>query len=234
MESRGPSLTLGRCTRSKSTTSRSDTATSSPWTASRSPSRRARSSASSARTAPARRRPSSRSPACASPTAARSGSSGSTRSGIATHLRSVVGVQLQESELPDRITVAEAVELFASFYADPADPGALIEDLGLTAKRDTQYRKLSGGQKQRLSIALALVGKPNVAILDELSTGLDPQASPRDVAADRVDPRSRRDRPPRHAPDGGGRAPRRPGRSHRRRPDRRDRHTRRDHLARQR
>ena len=91
------------------------------------------------------------------------------------HLRNVVGVQLQESELPDRITVAEAVELFASFYADPADPGALIEDLGLTAKRDTQYRKLSGGQKQRLSIALALVGKPNVAILDELSTGLDPQ-----------------------------------------------------------
>jgi len=91
-------------------------------------------------------------------------------------LRAVVGVQLQESELPDRMTVAEAVELFASFYADPADPGALIEDLGLTEKRDTQYRKLSGGQKQRLSIALALVGQPKVAILDELSTGLDPQA----------------------------------------------------------
>ena len=91
-------------------------------------------------------------------------------------LRAVVGVQLQESELPDRMTVAEAVELFASFYADPADPGALIDDLGLTEKRDTQYRKLSGGQKQRLSIALALVGKPRVAILDELSTGLDPQA----------------------------------------------------------
>ena len=91
-------------------------------------------------------------------------------------LRAVVGVQLQESELPERMTVAEAVELFASFYADPADPGALIDDLGLTEKRDTQYRKLSGGQKQRLSIALALVGKPKVAILDELSTGLDPQA----------------------------------------------------------
>ena len=58
----------------------------------------------------------------------------------------------------------------------PADPRELIDDLGLTEKRDTQYRKLSGGQKQRLSIALALVGKPKVAILDELSTGLDPQA----------------------------------------------------------
>jgi ABC-2 type transport system ATP-binding protein len=91
-------------------------------------------------------------------------------------LRSIVGVQLQESELPERMTVAEALELFASFYADPADPGALIDDLGLAEKRDTQYRNLSGGQKQRLSIALALVGKPKVAILDELSTGLDPQA----------------------------------------------------------
>jgi ABC-2 type transport system ATP-binding protein len=91
-------------------------------------------------------------------------------------LRSVVGVQLQESELPERMTVAEAVELFATFYEDPADPHALIEDLGLAEKRDTQYRNLSGGQKQRLSIALALVGKPKVAILDELSTGLDPQA----------------------------------------------------------
>ena len=91
-------------------------------------------------------------------------------------LREVVGVQLQESELPERMTVAEALELFASFYADPENPAALIEDLGLTEKRDTQYRNLSGGQKQRLSIALALVGKPRVAILDELSTGLDPQA----------------------------------------------------------
>jgi ABC-2 type transport system ATP-binding protein len=91
-------------------------------------------------------------------------------------LRNVVGVQLQESELPERMTVAEAVTLFAAFYADPADPDALIDDLGLSEKRDTQYRKLSGGQKQRLSIALALVGKPMVTILDELTTGLDPKA----------------------------------------------------------
>ncbi len=91
-------------------------------------------------------------------------------------LRPLVGVQLQESELPDRMTAAEAVEMFASFYADPQDPTRLIGDLGLTEKRETQYRNLSGGQKQRLSIALALVGKPKVAILDELTTGLDPQA----------------------------------------------------------
>ncbi len=91
-------------------------------------------------------------------------------------LRPLVGVQLQESELPERMTAAEAVELFASFYAEPEDATRLIDDLGLTEKRDTQYRNLSGGQKQRLSIALALVGKPKLAILDELTTGLDPQA----------------------------------------------------------
>jgi ABC-2 type transport system ATP-binding protein len=87
-----------------------------------------------------------------------------------------VGVQLQESELPDRMTVREALDLFASFYDDPADPRELIADLGLDDKRDTAYRNLSGGQKQRLSIALALIGRPRIAILDELSTGLDPQA----------------------------------------------------------
>ena len=91
-------------------------------------------------------------------------------------LRTLVGVQLQESELPERITVREAVELFASFHADPADPRELIGDLGLDDQRGTAYKNLSGGQKQRLSIALALVGQPKVAILDELSTGLDPQA----------------------------------------------------------
>jgi ABC-2 type transport system ATP-binding protein len=87
-----------------------------------------------------------------------------------------VGVQLQESELPERMTAREAVELFASFYPDPAKPAELLDELGLTDQRDVAYRNLSGGQKQRLSIALALVGKPKVAILDELSTGLDPHA----------------------------------------------------------
>jgi ABC-2 type transport system ATP-binding protein len=91
-------------------------------------------------------------------------------------LRTLVGVQLQESELPDRLTVGEALDLFASFYTDPADKGELLDHLGLMDKRTTAYRNLSGGQKQRLSIALALVGKPKLAILDELSTGLDPNA----------------------------------------------------------
>ncbi|MEU4679613.1 ABC transporter ATP-binding protein [Micromonospora sp. NPDC023737] len=91
-------------------------------------------------------------------------------------LRQRVGVQLQESQLPDRLRVAEALELYASFYRDPAEPARLIDDLGLGDKRNTPYKKLSGGQKQRLSVALALVGNPEVAILDELTTGLDPQA----------------------------------------------------------
>ncbi|WP_026875787.1 ABC transporter ATP-binding protein [Jiangella gansuensis] len=91
-------------------------------------------------------------------------------------VRELVGAQLQESELPDNITVAEALDLYASFYENPADPAALLADLGLTEKRGTRFEKLSGGQKQRLSIALALVGNPKIAVLDELTTGLDPQA----------------------------------------------------------
>jgi len=91
-------------------------------------------------------------------------------------LRKRLGVQLQESELPEQIKVWEALDLYASFYDEPADWERLIVDLGLADKRDAVYRKLSGGQKQRLSIALALVGNPSVAILDELTTGLDPQA----------------------------------------------------------
>jgi len=91
-------------------------------------------------------------------------------------VRELVGVQLQESQLPDRIRVSEAVELYASFYPHPADGAALIDGLGLSDQRRTAFGKLSGGQKQRLSIALALVGNPRIAILDELTTGLDPQA----------------------------------------------------------
>jgi ABC-2 type transport system ATP-binding protein len=91
-------------------------------------------------------------------------------------VRHVLGVQLQEAELPDKLTVAEALRLYASFYAHPADITELLDALDLTEKRNTRYRKLSGGQKQRLSVALALIGRPRIAILDELTTGLDPVA----------------------------------------------------------
>ncbi|XVQ06216.1 ABC transporter ATP-binding protein [Spirillospora sp. CA-255316] len=90
-------------------------------------------------------------------------------------LRQRVGVQLQESRLQDKLTVAEALDLYGSYYRRPADWSRLLEMLGMADKRNVQYRRLSGGQKQRLAIALALVGGPAVAILDELTTGLDPQ-----------------------------------------------------------
>ncbi|SEG72919.1 ABC-2 type transport system ATP-binding protein [Nonomuraea solani] len=91
-------------------------------------------------------------------------------------LREQVGVQLQHTQLPDNIKVWEALDLYASFYAAPRDWRELLEQWGMADKRDARFGKLSGGQKQRLFIALALIGNPRVAFLDELTTGLDPQA----------------------------------------------------------
>jgi ABC-2 type transport system ATP-binding protein len=91
-------------------------------------------------------------------------------------LRQVLGVQLQESGLPDKLTVREALALFASFYDRPAATGPLLDRLGLRDKAGARYKNLSGGQKQRLAIALAMVGNPRVVVLDELTTGLDPHA----------------------------------------------------------
>ncbi len=88
----------------------------------------------------------------------------------------LVGVQLQQAGLPAKQTAREAISLYASFYDDPVDGAALAERLGLGPKLDTRYGSLSGGQQQRLAIALALVGRPRVALLDELSTGLDPRS----------------------------------------------------------
>jgi len=91
-------------------------------------------------------------------------------------LKERIGVQLQESALPDRIKVWEALDLFASFYRKSMDWTPLLERLGMADKRNTSFAKLSGGQKQRLFIALALVNDPELVFLDELTTGLDPQA----------------------------------------------------------
>jgi ABC-2 type transport system ATP-binding protein len=91
-------------------------------------------------------------------------------------VRKRVGVQLQEARLPDRLKVWEALDLYSSFYETPVSWRELADRLGLDDKLDTRFADLSGGQRQRLSIALALVGDPEVAILDELTTGLDPAA----------------------------------------------------------
>ncbi|MFD7158500.1 ABC transporter ATP-binding protein [Kribbella sp. NPDC059898] len=88
----------------------------------------------------------------------------------------VLGAQLQESELQAKLTVREALELYAALYPEPADWRALVERLGLGGQVDTRFGVLSGGQKQRLFIALALIGNPRVVVLDELTTGLDPRA----------------------------------------------------------
>ena len=87
-----------------------------------------------------------------------------------------IGVQLQSAQLQKRITVREAVDLWASLYGRRVSAASLIDQLGLAEKRDAWFMTLSGGQKQRLFIALALVNDPEVVFLDELTTGLDPQA----------------------------------------------------------
>jgi ABC-2 type transport system ATP-binding protein len=87
-----------------------------------------------------------------------------------------IGVQLQQAQLQKRIKVWEAVDLWASLYPKTVDGDRLLDQLGLTAKRNAWFMTLSGGQKQRLFIALALINDPEIVFLDELTTGLDPQS----------------------------------------------------------
>ena len=87
-----------------------------------------------------------------------------------------IGCQLQEAALPDRIKVWEALDLFASLAPRAADWQELLEQWGLSEKRDASFANLSGGQRQRLFVALAFVNRPEVVFLDEMTTGLDPSA----------------------------------------------------------
>jgi ABC-2 type transport system ATP-binding protein len=88
----------------------------------------------------------------------------------------IVGVQLQASAQPAKLRVGEILDMYRSFYREPADVAELTGALGLAGKVNDYYRSLSGGQRQRLSVALALIGRPKIAVLDEMTTGLDPQA----------------------------------------------------------
>jgi ABC-2 type transport system ATP-binding protein len=94
----------------------------------------------------------------------------------AYEMRERIGVQLQQASLPDRLKVWEAIDVFASFYRESVDWTPILKRMGLEEKRGAYISKLSGGQKQRLFIALALVNDPELVFLDELTTGLDPQA----------------------------------------------------------
>ena len=94
----------------------------------------------------------------------------------ATDLQNRIGVQLQEAQLQKRIKVWEAVDLWTTLFPTTVDGEALLDELGLAEKRNAKFMNLSGGQKQRLFIALALINDPEVVFLDELTTGLDPQA----------------------------------------------------------
>ena len=91
-------------------------------------------------------------------------------------LKNRIGLQQQESEIPERLRLKEAMLLFSSFYDSALDWQKLLRDLNLWDKRDAMYSSLSGGQKKRFFVAMALLGDPEIVFLDELTSGLDPQS----------------------------------------------------------
>ena len=92
-----------------------------------------------------------------------------------TAVRRLLGVQLQDAALHPALTVGELLRLHRSFHREGADVDELIGKLGLSARRDTRFENLSGGEMQRVSVGAALIGRPRVVLLDELTTGLDPE-----------------------------------------------------------
>ncbi len=92
------------------------------------------------------------------------------------YIKDKIGIQLQESSLPPRIKVWEALDLFSSFYKTNIDWRILLEKMNLAEKKNNYFSSLSGGQKQRLFVAIAMVNNPEILFLDEITTGLDPQA----------------------------------------------------------
>ncbi|HTH72154.1 MAG TPA: ABC transporter ATP-binding protein [Candidatus Pristimantibacillus sp.] len=91
-------------------------------------------------------------------------------------IKEIIGIQLQSSHFYDRLTLAEQLKMFASFYGKKVDPLEILEQVELADKAKSSVENMSGGQKQRFSIAAALVNKPRVLFLDEPTTGLDPQS----------------------------------------------------------